>query len=162
MIFAKLRGASVTALDTRQDRLDFCAREIDVGVCVTVGADVKAELGRLTDGDFFDAVFDATGNAQAMNAGFHYVAHGGVYVLVSIVRETISFSDPEFHKRETTLLSSRNATRQDFDDVLAALRAGVAPTSALNTHRGGLDEAPELFSHWIKPQTGVIKAILEI
>jgi threonine dehydrogenase-like Zn-dependent dehydrogenase len=60
------------------------------------------------------------------------------------------------------LLSSRNATRQDFDDVLAALRAGVAPTSALNTHRGGLDEAPELFSHWIKPQTGVIKAILEI
>jgi 2-desacetyl-2-hydroxyethyl bacteriochlorophyllide A dehydrogenase len=161
-IFAKLRGAAVTALDTRKDRLDFCARQIGVDPCVTLSGDVKAELGSLTGGDFFDAVFDATGNAQAMNAGFHYVAHGGVYVLVSIVRETISFSDPEFHKRETTLLSSRNATRQDFIDVFAALRAGAVPTAALNTHRGGLNDAPELFSHWIKPQTGVIKAILEI
>ena len=99
----------------------------------------KPELSRLTDGEFFDCVFDATGNSDAMNAGFDYVAHGGAYVLVSIVRDTISFSDPEFHKRETTLLSSRNATRQDFDEVFAALRAGRIPTAALNTHRASLE-----------------------
>ena len=161
MIFAKLRGASVTALDPREDRLGFCAREIAVD-CVRASAEARSELSRLTDGDFYDCVFDATGNAKAMNAGFDYVAHGGSYVLVSIVRDTISFADPEFHKRETTLLSSRNATRRDFDDVLAAMRGGLIPTGALATHRAPLDEAPARFPLWIRPETGVIKAIIEI
>lgn len=162
MIFAKLRGASVTALDTREDRLDFCAAQIGVDHFARADANAKSELSRRTAGDFYDCVFDATGNAQAMNAGFDYVAHGGAYVLVSIVRETISFSDPEFHKRETSLLSSRNATRQDFDEVLAALRTGLVPTGALNTHRAPLSEAPDLFPVWMRPRSGVIKAILEI
>jgi 2-desacetyl-2-hydroxyethyl bacteriochlorophyllide A dehydrogenase len=162
MIFARLHGASVAALDTREDRLDFCRREIGVEHGLPAGADVKAELSRLTGEEFFDCVFDATGSGKAMNAGFDYVAHGGAYVLVSIVRDTISFSDPEFHKRETTLLSSRNATRQDFDEVLAALRAGRIPTDALNTHRASLDDAPAMFPVWMKPESGVIKAIIEI
>ena len=161
MIFAKLRGAAVTALDAREDRLDFCARTI-ADQCVRAGGDVKSELSRLTGGDFFDCVFDATGNVDAMNAGFDYVAHGGAYVLVSIVRGAVSFSDPEFHKRETTLLGSRNATRRDFDEVFAALGAGLIPTAALNTHRAALSEAPQAFPVWIKPETGVIKAIIEI
>ena len=162
MIFAKLRGAAVTALDMREDRLAFCAREIAVDHCVQAGAEVKSELSRVSDGEFFDCVFDATGSAKAMNAGFDFVAHGGAYVLVSIVRETISFSDPEFHKRETSLLSSRNATRRDFENVLEALRAGSIPTAALNSHRAPLSQAPELFPVWIRPETGVIKAIIEI
>ena len=162
MIFAQLQGASVTALDTREDRLRFCAEAIAVDHCVRADADAKAELSRLTAGEYFDCVFDATGNAKAMNAGFDHVAHGGGYVLVSIVRDTISFSDPEFHKRETTLLSSRNATRGDFDDVLAALRAGRIPIAALNTHRASLDEAAALFAVWARPETGVVKALIEI
>jgi 2-desacetyl-2-hydroxyethyl bacteriochlorophyllide A dehydrogenase len=162
MAFARLRGAGVTALDTRADRLDFCAREKIADHCVRAGAEAKAELSEQTNGDFFDCVFDATGNSRAMNAGFELVAHGGAYVLVSIVRDTISFSDPEFHKRETTLLSSRNATREDFETVLAALHAGHIPTAKLNTHRAKLSEAPELFSKWIDPASGAIKAILEI
>src|SRR6202035_5795448 len=161
-IFAKLRGAEVTALDAREDRLAFCAKEIAVDHCLRAGADAEAALSRLSDAEFFDGVFDATGNAKAMNAGFDYVAHGGAYVLVSIVRETIAFSDPEFHKRETSLLSSRNATRRDFEDVLEALRGGSIPTAALNTHRATLREAPDMFPVWIRPESGVIKAIIEI
>jgi 2-desacetyl-2-hydroxyethyl bacteriochlorophyllide A dehydrogenase len=162
MIFAGLRGAEVTALDTRADRLAFCAKKIGVAHNLKAGADVKQALSQLTDGEFFDCVFDATGSAKAMNAGFDFVAHGGAYVLVSIVRDTISFSDPEFHKRETTLLSSRNATRRDFEDVLEALRSGSIPTAALGSHRASLSEAPEMFPLWIRPEAGVIKALIEI
>lgn len=162
MIFARLRGADVTALDTRVDRLDFCACEKLANHCMRAGADAEAELSQQTKGDFFDCVFDATGSANAMNAGFELVAHGGAYVLVSIVRDTISFADPEFHKRETTLLSSRNATREDFETVLAALRAGSIPTGKLNTHRATLSEAPGLFPTWIDPASGAIKVIVEI
>jgi 2-desacetyl-2-hydroxyethyl bacteriochlorophyllide A dehydrogenase len=162
MIFAKLRGGSVTALDMRQDRLGFCRDVLGVDHTAAAGADTLETLSQLTDDDFFDIVIDATGNASSMAAGFDYVAHGGTYVLVSVVRDTISFSDPKFHARETSLLGSRNATREDFLEVFRAMRDGLVPTDALATHRASLEESPARFREWIRPETGVIKALIEI
>jgi 2-desacetyl-2-hydroxyethyl bacteriochlorophyllide A dehydrogenase len=162
MIFARLRSAAVTALDMRRDRLDFCRHKIGVSAAIDARTNVAEEAAKITGGDFFDCVIDATGNAKAMMAGFRYVAHGGHYVLVSVVRDTISFEDPEFHKRETTLLGSRNATSEDFLEVFRALREGQVPTAALVTHRAKLEDAPDRFPSWIAPETGVIKAIIEI
>jgi len=161
MLFAKLRGANVTALDTRRDRLDFATTHLGVDAAVPVGDGDTDELARLTDNEFFDAVFDATGNAKAMERGFRFIAHGGRYVLVSIVQGAIAFSDPEFHKREATLLSSRNATTEDFETVLAAMRAGQVPDAALATHRLALANVPAGFERLLDPAEGVIKAIVE-
>ncbi len=146
----------------RKDRLDFCRDVLKVDQTVVSGAGARDAFARLTGGDFFDVVIDATGKAASMAAGFDWVAHGGTHVLVSVVREAISFSDPTFHVRETSLLGSRNATREDFLEVLRAMREGQVPTAALATHRAGLDHAPERFPEWIRPETGVIKALLEI
>lgn len=162
MIFARLRGAEVTALDGRQDRLDFCQRELGVARTVALGEGDEAQLAAATQSEFFDLVFDATGNARAIERGFGFVAHGGQYVLISVVRDTISFSDPEFHKRETTLLGSRNATTEDFETVLSAMRAGQVPTAALNTHRMALADVPAAFATLLDPKQGVVKAIVEI
>jgi threonine dehydrogenase-like Zn-dependent dehydrogenase len=115
----------------------------------------------LTDGDMFDVVFDATGNAQAMENGFRYIAHGGTYVLVSVVSADIRFSDPEFHKREATLMGSRNATAEDFDLVLQSIRAGRVPTAALGTHRAPMLELPAMLPQWLDPAAKVIKAMVE-
>ena len=161
-IFARLRGAVVTVLDSRQDRLGFCADHLGAVAAVALGEGDVDRLAALTDGEFFDLVFDATGNPAAMERGFGFVGHGGTYVLVSIVNGSIAFSDPEFHKRETTLMGSRNATREDFDAVGAALRTGRIPTDALNTHRLSLAEAPARFSTLLDPRAGVIKAILHV
>jgi len=161
MLFARLRGAEVVALDTRQDRLDFATEHIGLKAAVTLSQDVDAEMKRLTGGDHFDVVFDATGNAKAMESGFRWIAHGGRYVLLSIVQSQISFSDPEFHKREATLLASRNATTEDFETVLAAMRSGQVPDAALATHRMALAEVPGDFARLLDPAQGVIKAIVE-
>ena len=159
-IFARLHGAAVTVLDSRQDRLAFCLDHLGAAATVALGPGDAERLAALTDGDFFDLVFDATGSPAAMERGFGFVGHGGTYVLVSIVNGSIAFSDPEFHKRETSLLGSRNATREDFDAVGAALGAGRIPAEALNTHRFALAEAPERFPTLLDPQAGVVKAIL--
>ena len=162
MIFAKLHGGLVTALDIRQNRLDFCRNVLGVDHTVAAGTGALEALSELTGGDLFDIVIDATGKAASMAAGFDYVAHGGTYVLVSVVRDTISFEDPKFHAREISLLGSRNATREDFLEVFKAMREGLVPTGALATHRASLEESPARFPEWIKPETGVIKALIEI
>lgn len=161
MIFAKLRGATVTALDTRRDRLDVCTSQLGMAAAVQIADDDEQQLAQLTDNEFFDVVFDATGNPKAMERGFKFVAHAGTYVLISVVGATISFSDPEFHKRETTLLGSRNATTEDFETVLAAMRAGLIPDAALNTHRLKLADVPADFKTLLDPSQGVVKAIVE-
>jgi 2-desacetyl-2-hydroxyethyl bacteriochlorophyllide A dehydrogenase len=160
MIFAKLRGASVVALDSRADRLVFCSERLGTAASVALGAHDVDELAALSADEFYDVVFDATGNAAAMERGFRFVAHAGTYVLISIVSSDISFSDPEFHKRETTLLGSRNATTEDFETVLAAMREGLIP-AGLNTHRMALADVPASFAGLLDPEAGVVKAIIE-
>ncbi|PJJ21717.1 hypothetical protein SAMN05216517_10880 [Janthinobacterium sp. OK676] len=162
MLFASLKGADVTVLDGRADRLQFCRDALGITRTVQLGDGDKEQLSDATGGEFFDVVFDATGNIAAMERGLDFVAHGGSYVLVSIVRDRLSFSDPEFHKRETTLLGSRNATVDDFEEVVAAMKAGKVPTALLNTHRTTLDEFTGVLDRWMQPEAGVIKAIVEV
>ena len=160
-VFARLAGTEVTLIDGRGDRLAFARETLGIASTVLVGDGDVESLDALTGGEFFDTVFDATGNPKAMERGFGFVAHGGTYVLVSIVGSDIRFSDPEFHKRETSLLGSRNATARDFEQVMAAMRAGKVP-SALVTHRMPLAEVPARFAGLTDPAAGVIKAMVEV
>ena len=154
------RGTSPVVLDMRADRLAFCRDTLGLVETLTVAE--AGRLAELTHGDFFDVVVDATGNAASIEAGFAYVAHGGRYVLVSVVRDTISFADPEFHKREMVLVGSRNALPEDFAEAVDGLRAGRIPGAALNTHRGPLAELPTLLPEWMRPEAAVVKAIVEV
>src|SRR5207248_568270 len=141
---------------------EFCVRELGTTQAIAGGEATAMRIAELTDGEGFDAVFDATGNSHAMEAGFAHVAHGGKYVLVSIVSADIAFNDPEFHKRETTLLASRNATIEDFEAVIEAIRNGDVPTDKLRTHRAALEDLPDTVEKWANPASGVIKAIVEL
>ncbi|WP_421696715.1 zinc-binding alcohol dehydrogenase family protein [Aestuariivirga sp.] len=161
-IFAGLQGAEVTVIDGREDRLDFASRTLGVTHTIRLGENDVERMRENTAGEFYDCVFDCTGSPKAMERGFALVAHGGTYVLVSIVQGHISFSDPEFHKRETTLLSSRNATLADFATVMTAMREGKVPTRAIKTHSAPLWEAAARMPEWIKPEAGTVKAVLEL
>ena len=152
----------MTFLDPRADRLAFCRDALGLGDGLPADAGTAERLRDLTGGDFFDLVFDATGNTGAMERSFGWVAHGGTLVLVGVVRTDIRFSDPDFHKRELTLKGSRNATVEDFREVLAAIGSGDVPVERLITHRSGLEEAPARFPEWIRPETGVVKAMIEL
>jgi len=162
IIFAKARGADVTVMDMREDRLEFALASLGADRILIANDEAEAKAKRLTDGDFYDVVIDATGNARAMQRGFGFIAHGGRYVLVGVVRDDITFSDPEFHKREATLFASRNAQPDDFAEVVKQMENGRVPTAALNTHRSSLGNGPEVFKEWLRPEAGVIKAILAV
>ena len=110
----------------------------------------------------FDVVFDATGNRQSMENGFDFVAHGGRYVLVSVIKDSITFTDPDFHRKETTLFGSRNATNEDFEYVIAAIRSAEVPVDRLITHRTSLADAVRNIPIWATQKMGLIKALIEI
>lgn len=162
ILFARARGAHVTAMDPRADRLAFASGALGADAVLAAGPDALAAAMAATGGEGFDVVIDATGLPGPIEAGFAFLAHGARYVLLSVVPQEIRFSDPEFHKREATLIASRNAQPDDFAEVLRRMAAGQVPTRALNTHTGPLAEADRLIPAWSRPEAGVIKAILEV
>lgn len=161
-IFACIAGLSVTLADLSAERLAQARACLgDVAVLQLTGGDDRT-LVRQARGAGFDTVFDATGNAQSMTAGFHHVAHGGTYVLVSVVKDEITFSDPEFHKREMSLIGSRNATSEDFAHVIASIAAGQVPMDRLATHETTMDRVAVDLPLWARDKRGLIKALVRI
>lgn len=161
--FAQLAGARVIAMDINEYRLNFCRDELGVEALINpLGTDVADSLATLTNGDMPTVIFDATGNRNVMNAAFSYMSHGGRFVLVGLQKGELAFSHPEFHKRESTLMSSRNATREDFDYVLQSLRSGSIDPKKYITHRGSFNTMIENFEDWINPENNAIKVIIDL
>jgi len=163
MEFARIAGAQVIALDINEQRLAFCQEKL--GVAHTINAlapDVAEQLRALTNGDMPTVVIDATGSQKAILGAFPYLAPGGRFVLVGLQKGEISFSHPEFHKREATLMSSRNATRADFEHVIRSMKQGLVQPTTYITHRVPFAAVASEFESWLDPAHGVIKAMVEL
>lgn len=162
MAFAKHCGARVIALDIQEERLAFCRHWAKVDETVNALQGAKERLAELTNGEFPTVVFDATGSARSMTDAFGLVAHGGKLVYVGLVKADLTFNDPEFHKREMTLMGSRNATIEDFTAVMVAIQSGSVDVSSFITHRVPFVEMINHFESWLKPESKVIKAMVEL
>lgn len=163
MEFARIAGASVIALDINEQRLSFCKDKLGVSYTINgLSQDIIASLKEITNGDMPVVVIDATGNLKAINNAFQYMAHGGRYVMVGLQKEEIQFSHPEFHKREATLMSSRNATHDDFAMVINSMKKGLVNPATYITHRSPFAAVKDNFSSWLDPKNGVIKAMIEV
>jgi threonine dehydrogenase-like Zn-dependent dehydrogenase len=160
-LFARLRRGAVYVYDRDPERAA-AAEQITGASALADGANLQAAIRAATGGDGFDVVLDATGNRSAMEAGFDAVAHAGRYVLVSVVKDPITFLDPDFHRKEMTLLGSRNATLVDFQQVMTAMHSGDVPMERIITHRTTLEDAVVDIPHWAHDKAGLVKAVIEI
>jgi len=163
MEFVRVAGGKVIALDINEERLRFCKNKLHVAHTINASTDdIIGKLMEATNNDMPTLVIDATGNLKAINNAFHYMAHGARYILIGLQKENISFSHPEFHKKEATLMSSRNGTRQDFEHVIANIKNGKIKPTTYITQRVHFDNVLEEFESWLDPSNGLIKAIIEI
>jgi 2-desacetyl-2-hydroxyethyl bacteriochlorophyllide A dehydrogenase len=162
MALAGYAGAKVIAMDVNEERLAFCKSWAKVQHTVNALHPPKDQLAAITNDGSASIVIDATGNATSMMNAFELVAHGGSLIYVGLVKGDISFNDPNFHSREMTLMGSRNATREDFNFVLKAISANYIDIDRYITHRADLADMINQFDNWLKPETKVIKALVEI
>lgn len=167
--FAQAAGAVPIVMDINRDRLAFCQSQfgvkhvIDLSDAATAGRPdaILAQLNHLTDDDLPTAVFDATGNPKSMATSFNFPAHGGRLIFVGLFPGDITFNDPNFHRRELTLLSSRNAMAQDFGHIIGLMESSVVNTTPWITHRASADELIGQFGSWLDPANKVLKAMIE-
>lgn len=161
---ARIAGGQVIAMDINEERLNFCRSNLQllhtINSSSATPAGVVEQLSAITRGDMPTVVIDATGSRKAINDAFQYMAHGGRYVLVGLQKGEVCFSHPEFHKREATLMSSRNATREDFIRVIDSIKKRWIDPTIYITHRVPFGRVKEKFESWLDPAGGVIKAMV--
>ena len=162
--FTRLTGAIVTVMDMVPSRLEFCRRQYRVPHTIVFKGDGSelAQMNEITGGELYTVVTDATGNARSMSNALNYVAHTGTLVYVGITTENVEFPHKLMHAREMTLKGSRNALPGDFRRIIQLIEAGVIDTTPWITHHTSFDTLVENFEAYTKPETGVIKAIVEV
>jgi len=160
--FVKITGARSIILDMNEARLRFCKDKMGADVTVKLGDNVEKDLRDVTNGDLPDIVIDATGSNKSMSNAFGYVAPTGRLVYVGITTQEVTFKHTTFHKPEGTLLCSRNAVPADFTRIIKLIEEGTIDTKPWITHRTPFDQLIETFPSFTKPETGVIKAIIDV
>ncbi len=147
--FLQTKTRRVAVADLSANRLAFCREGLGVDMTLLSGGPdpLESALRDLSGcGELPTAIFDATGHAGSMMGTFDLAAHGGRIVFVGLFQGEVRFDDPNFHRRELTLMSSRNATGSDFREVIGAIERGEVDTTPWITHRMTLAEVPARFS----------------
>jgi 2-desacetyl-2-hydroxyethyl bacteriochlorophyllide A dehydrogenase len=153
--------ACTLVMDVSPTRLAFCREKMNVRDTIDAKNNPVEALKELTRGDMATVVIDATGNAHSMNGAIAYLAHGGRLVFVGLHQGEFAISDPEFHRRETTLLGSRNAHPRNFSQIIRMMESRQLDTTPWITHRAPASEVAAVFPTWTRPDSGVLKAIIE-
>ena len=163
--FVKVAGAKSIVLDINEARLAFCKNTMGVDHTIHArgdGSELPA-LAEITGGQFAAVVVDATGSHQSMSAALGYCTFGGRLVYVGITQQELAFPHaPVMHRRELTLLASRNALTGDFARIIRLIEDGVIDTQPWITHHAKFDDMIAAFPAWLKPGSGVIKAVVEM
>ncbi|MDG2396282.1 MAG: zinc-binding alcohol dehydrogenase family protein [Flavobacteriaceae bacterium] len=158
MKIAKIIGCKVISIDLNQNRLDYVKKEIKVDFAINLNDNPIEKIEEITKGNMADSVFDATGNKSALESGPSYLCHGGKFILVGIYKGNLKFNHPYIHSKEITLLSSRNATIDDFKYVISII--DQFPTESFITNNINFTKLISNFDNLINPESRVIKATI--
>jgi 2-desacetyl-2-hydroxyethyl bacteriochlorophyllide A dehydrogenase len=157
--FVQVRGATLAVMDVRESRLAFCRCQFDAAHTLAPGPDAVEQLRSIGGGELPTVVIDATGSAASMAGTFELPAQGGRIVFVGLFQGDISFNDPNFHRRELTLLASRNALPHDFREIITLVESGRINLRPWITHRFDLVDTPQRFPE-IAANPDVIKTLI--
>lgn len=157
---AKAYGANVIVADTQAARRRHIEKVLSLPTADPLAEDFNQRLMAQFNDKMAKTVIDATGNAGSMNRAVTLLRHTGKLVFVGLFIGELNINDPEFHKRETTLFGSRNATRQDFEQVIKLLQKGLIDEDMMKSHEFAFEDLGDYENTVVKNQSllkGVIR-----
>jgi threonine dehydrogenase-like Zn-dependent dehydrogenase len=158
-IFAKAAGVNLVCVDVQSERLNFACETMQLGHGFRAGENLAAELQKYF-GQLPSVVIDATGNPASMRGTFQLAEHGGRVVFLGLFIGEVSFDDPNFHRRELTLLASRAGLTGTFREVIRLMETKLGDVLPLITHRFGFAETAERLPR-LHQEPGLVKAMID-
>ena len=127
-----------------------------------VDTELETQLLDRNRGALPSVVFDATGSRTSMQAAFGLTGSCGTLVFVGHTTGSLIFENPPFHARELDVRASRNATIDDWKEVITAATTGTLNALRWINHRTTLAGIVAQLPTLATDPGVVVKTIVEI
>ncbi len=151
--FLRLAGADIGVIEKMPERLEFAARHHGLKRYYPSHAEAKQEEPSML-------VFDCTGDRGSMESSIQLLQQGGKMIFVGLINDGITLFDPDLHRREATILASRNSTAPEHHRVLDLMESGKIDVTAWPMECARPDIMGQRFPLWLHRQAGIVKAVV--
>ena len=145
---AAFRGARVLAVDVDDAKLALAKK---CGATETI----NSRTTKLTAEP--DVVIEAAGKPETYRAAVELVAYAGRVVYIGYAPKPVEYETKYFVMKELDIRGSRNATPQDFKDVIRLLESGAFPVNDVITRTVPFDAAGAALAEWSADPAAVTK-----
>jgi 2-desacetyl-2-hydroxyethyl bacteriochlorophyllide A dehydrogenase len=152
--FLRLAGADIAVVEKMPERLDFAARHYGLTRYYPSHKEARQEEPSML-------VFDCTGDRGSMEQSIHLLQQGGKLIFVGLINDQVSLFDPDLHRREATILSSRNSIAAEHRRVLKLMESGEIDVRGWPTEYAPRARMSKRFPAWLHREAGVVKAVVD-
>lgn len=157
---AKADGAKVVVADTSEQRRAHVEKVLGLPTLNPANEDFDGKLRSYFSGMLAAKIIDATGNSNSMNNTVNLIRHGGSITFVGLFKGELQISDPEFHKKETTMMGSRNATKEDFIKVSGLMAQKKITANMMLSHRYDFNRLADNYESQVINNKSLIKGVI--
>jgi len=151
--FLRLAGADIGVVEKMPERLEFATRRYGLSRYYPSHAEARQEQPSML-------VFDCTGDRGSMESSIDLLEQGGKLIFVGLINDRISLFDPDLHRREATILASRNSTPAEHHRVLDLMESGGIDVSDWPMECARPETMDSRFPLWLNRQAGIVKAVV--
>jgi len=152
--FLRLTGADIGVVEKMPERLEFAVKNYGLDRYYPSHQEARQEKPSTL-------VFDCTGDRGSMESSIHLLEQGGKLLFVGLINDSVSLFDPDLHRREATILASRNSTPAEHHRVLDYMESGRVDVTAWPTECVGPEVMDKRFPLWLHREAGIVKAVVE-
>ncbi|PTN07787.1 zinc-binding alcohol dehydrogenase family protein [Mangrovibacterium marinum] len=161
IVRAKLRGATVIAVDVDDSKLEV-ARQLGADYLInSTTKDLHNQLQTVTCGDGPTVVIEAVGNPVTYRAAVEEVAFSGRVVCIGYAGNEVSFPTKLWVQKEVEIMGSRNANPTDFEAVMKYLKQTNLDEKVLVSCIVSPEQASRAMEDWAKAPGKFLKILVK-
>jgi 2-desacetyl-2-hydroxyethyl bacteriochlorophyllide A dehydrogenase len=141
-------GAKTIAVDVDETKLAIARKAGATHALNSSTESLHDRLLELTNGRGPDVVIEAIGLPSTFLAAVEEVAFTGRVVYIGYAKEPVAYETRLFVQKELDILGSRNATPEDFRQVIRMLEAHRFPVADAVSVVATMEQAPALLQAW--------------
>ncbi len=152
----------VIAVDITDEKLMLANRIGATFIVNSTKENLHEKLYGLTNGLGPDVIIEAVGLPQTYVQAIEEVSFTGRVVYIGYAKEKITYETRKFVMKELDIVGSRNAEKEDFDNVISVLESGKLPVDGLVTKKFPFEKAGEALKYWSENYQKVTKIVIEM
>lgn len=158
---AQARGARVIVSEISARKSETLRKLGAEAVINPMDTDLEQAVAELTDGRGADVIIEAAGVAQTFRLAVDLAPFTGRIVYIGYAKGEVAYETKFFNLKELDIRGSRNATRADFDAVIAYLEQHTDLADLLISKVFPWEQATQAFDHWVAHRDETFKIMID-